>query len=90
MKFGNQSCMLRVKAGDVHQAKSGQQLFSVVESGVGSMPALANASCQSAKLCLKMRASDDFNQRGSRNIPRTTKNGEDQLQGGVYVKKFTM
>lgn len=88
MKFSDQSSV--VKAGDVRQTKGSQQLFGVSESGVGSMPSLADAGFQSTKFGLKMRASDNFNQRGSQSIPRAAKNGEDQLQRSMYVKMFTM
>ena len=90
VKFCDQPNVITVKASDMHQAKRSEELFRVVEGGVGGTFGLVDAGFKSTKLSKKMRTGDGIGERRSHSIPTTSKNGKNQLQGGVYMKKFTM
>ena len=62
MKFCDQPNVITVKASDMHQAKRSEELFRVVEGGVGGTFGLVDAGFKSTKLSKKMRTGDGISE----------------------------
>ena len=72
------------------QTKGGPQLMSIVQGGVGDLHRLSDGGIQTAKLYLKVGTGNSLQKGRGKYRQAGTKNREDEVQRGMYMKNLTM